>query len=113
MFREGTYSRFKLRIYIRAFKHYRQRLTRGWDDRELWNLDVTMAEFIYPRLKRLKEIQHGYPADLNEEEWSEILDKMILAFKLIKEEDYYIKKDPGEITEGLNLFVEYYSNLWD
>ena len=34
---------------------------RGFSDRQLWSLDCTIAKFVAPRLKRLKEIQHGHP----------------------------------------------------
>jgi hypothetical protein len=86
-----------------------QRRTRGWDDTELWSLDHTIAKFMVPRLKRLKEVKMGYPANelpsYNEEydtnpqnyedevyeeyekqllkEWDEIIDKMINAFELV------------------------------
>lgn len=32
-----------------------QRLTRGFDDTEMWSLDCTIAAFIAPRLKVFKE----------------------------------------------------------
>lgn len=38
-----------------------QYIKRGFPDHKLWSLDVTIAEFVAPRLKRLKEIKHGHP----------------------------------------------------
>lgn len=86
---------------------------RGFDDSECWNLDMTIAQFVLPRLKRLKEITHGYPGNLeSEKEWDKILDKMIRAFELTVED----KLDSDNILEyeiGMNLFAQYFRNLWD
>jgi hypothetical protein len=116
MFKEGTYSRFRLRSYTREFKHYFQRLARGWDDSEIWSLDYTISQFVLPRLKGLKKIQHGYPSTLSTmQEWEDIMDKMILAFELnIKIFDDDVSKEERELMqEGLDLFAEYYCGLWD
>ena len=101
----------------RKEKFTKQRKERGWDDSELWNLDITIAKLVYPRLKRFKEIAVGYPASLTNEKWDEILDKMIKAFELMATDDseYYTGiQDDGDnsIKEGLDLFREYFHNLW-
>lgn len=112
-----------------------QRLTRGFDDTELWSLDCTIAEFITPRLKQFKSQCKSIPGDIaykylnsdvdkSEEEWNEILDKMIWTFEnwendpdteeMSNEEfrkiydNWYNKRQ-----EGLDLFVKYISALWD
>lgn len=56
---------------------------------ELWNLDFTLAKYILPRLQKFRSMERlGYPAKLNgEEEWNEILDKIIYAFKYVIEKD--------------------------
>lgn len=95
-----------------------QRLERGFDDTETWNLDYTIASFILPRLKRFKEVSNGYPGTMTFEEWQDILDKIINAFELKANEDetsYTIEEDEAnckKIQEGLNLFAKYYSHLW-
>ena len=95
-----------------------QRIERGFDDTETWNLDYTIASFIVPRLKRFKEITNGYPGKITWEEWEEILDKMINAFELqVKEDDNIqtLEQEKAEyeiIQEGLNLFAKYYFCLW-
>lgn len=58
--------------------------------------------------------------DYSEEQWDEIVDKMILAFELIIEED--MDFDPYDktryelrnkkIDEGLLLFAKWYKHLW-
>lgn len=99
-------------------EYKKQRETRGFDETECWNLDTTIAKFILPRLKCLKEIKHGYPYDLSEEQWDEILDKMILAFDLQLKEGSTMKLEEMEANtkiqdEGLELFAKYYHDLWD
>jgi len=43
------------RSMLVVFKHFLQRIIRGWSDADLWNLDHRMAKFIYPRLKAYAE----------------------------------------------------------
>jgi hypothetical protein len=111
IFHSGTARRYDFSLYKRAFKHYGQRLSRGWDDSDCWNLDETIAEFVLPRLKKFKENPFGCPSTLTEKEWDTILGKMVhafeksLSFHLTKEED-------EEVQEGLNLFAEYFFSLW-
>lgn len=37
-----------------------QRIIRGFDDRDTWDLDITVAKFMYPRLKRFKKVKNTY-----------------------------------------------------
>lgn len=96
--------------------HTIQRVIRGFSDDELWNLDVTIAKFVLPRLKRFRKNINGYPGDFKDEnEWYDVLDKMIQAFDLIAESGYYLPNDKNYriIEDGLDLFRKYYSCLWD
>ena len=70
----------------------KQRIERGFDDTECWNLYRTIAAFVLPRLKVFKEQNNGYPG--NEEiptfeKWNDALDKMIYAFDYIVHEELY------------------------
>lgn len=99
-------------------KFWWQRRTRGWDDSELWSLDVTLAQHIAPRLRRLKLIQHGYPHDHTPEQWAEELDQMIAAFEFIGSEAFWdfgpeYEERAKKAQEGLMLFARYYMALWD
>lgn len=70
----------------------KQRVERGFDDTECWNLDNTIAQFVLPRLKHFKENTNGYPGTdeiPTFEKWNEVLDKMIYAFDHIVNEDKY------------------------
>ena len=54
------------------------------DVEELYDLDVTIARFILPRLMVFKEHTERTPRlNMSQEEWIEILDKMIYAFERI------------------------------
>lgn len=114
------------RLASQLFWFY-QRLTRGWDDRELWSLDVTISKFVLPRIKRLKEIKHGWPDRTKEdgteytwEDWNADLDEMIWSF------EYQIRQwdlDPSmekdwqaqekRCSKGMELFGKYFRALWD
>ena len=66
---------------------------------DTWSMDHTLAMIIHPMLVQLKETTHGYPNELTEERWNEILDEMIWAFeqKLRDdwEGDYYEYREIG------------------
>jgi hypothetical protein len=106
----------------------------SWD---CWNLDYTLALIIAPALKKLKEIQHGFPTEFSEpdigsdgenyggngggvEAWNAVLDKMIFAFEQISSDNDDLEQDwryneelRQQVQEGLNMFAKYYFALWD
>ena len=94
-----------------------QREKRGFDDTEIWSLFTTISDFIYPRLIAFKEYKCDYPINLTPENWDEILDKMIFAFKFYSDE--YKREEPvseetiQKVREGMDLFVEYFRDLWN
>ena len=89
-------------------EYRKQRIERGFDDTELWNLDSTILKFTLPRLKEFREQTICYPADLNSiEEWKDCLDKMINA---IEEAINYEYND--HTFENLQLFHKYFMDLW-
>lgn len=65
--------------------------------RETWALDCTIAKFVLPRLKKFKDVSLTYPgideAD-TPEKWDAILDKMILAFEYVVEDDWWWFENP-------------------
>ena len=100
----------------RGWKFWFQRRTRGWSDNDTWSLDHTLSKFILPRLKRFRDVQNGYPGGdvKSEEEWLEILDKMILGMELSArgQWDCTDKEEHKKALEGMKLFGEYYFDLW-
>ena len=98
----------------RKSKWYRQRKKWGFDDRDTWNLDHTIAEFTLPRLRRFREVTNGYPGKLTFKEWDEILGKIIYSMEAISEE-WEESEDVDKskkMQEGLDLFGKYFRHLW-
>ena len=104
----------------RAKKYKEQRMTRGFDDSETWNFDITIAKFIVPRLKRFKECKNGYPARLTEKKWDKILDEMIEGFELhCTKDDWDFDPDLNarneklaKVNKALKNFSKYFYDLW-
>jgi len=93
-----------------------QRLERGFDDSELWNLDCTIAKFVLPRLKAFRVNPHGWPSRVcSYEEWLEILDKIIFALSYIatEDDDDFTDETYDKVENGLKLFGIYFRSLWD
>lgn len=98
-----------------------QRKERGFDDRELWNLDHTIANFVLPRLKEFKRCSCGRPNQLTNKEWKAILSKMIWSFESKVNDEQFA---PNELTneqkdlwykrknEGFKLFGKWFNDLW-
>jgi hypothetical protein len=116
-----TISSWFCRLPYRAKLLY-QRSTRGWDDTVTWNLDHELAKFILPRLRRFKELAHGWPGPEHGvetfEDWHVILDKMIYSFEIISREDFEPYEIGGQecedkVNEGIMLFGKWYRALWD
>ncbi|MCQ2125604.1 MAG: hypothetical protein MJZ25_15625 [Fibrobacter sp.] len=118
------------------FKGWRkQRLERGFDDTELWNLDNTIMNFILPRLKAFAANVHSYPGRCEStKQWKEMLAEMIWAIEWLNyaverhadwktdAEGHFLKDDNGNLIptddhtramNGWKLFSEYVFDLWD
>jgi hypothetical protein len=129
------------------FKKVYQRWTTGFAHEEAWNFCHWHSQMVLPRLRHLRDNSMGIPAGVNEEEWNEIIGKIIWAFEnhdvSIDSEypdDYDHRQEVTQtatgiqirmlgdastidrskneahhkrVQEGLNLFAEYYQNLWD
>jgi hypothetical protein len=110
---------------LREIKFFFQRRTRGWDDSDLWNLDVSLAKVILPRLKAFAANHAGYPGSLTEgkgeEEWQSMLDRMVAGFDFIANSKMW--SDFENIEEGMaaekeayeavELFGKWFGGLWD
>lgn len=102
----------------RKYEWSKQRKKLGFDDRELWSLDHTIAKFVLPRLIRFREVECGYPGNLTEKKWDKILDQMIYSMKAVCDEwkgkisliDAQVEEK--RINRGLCLFGKYFRGLW-
>ena len=81
---------------------------------DIYSLDITIVEFLLPRLKEFKKTtKFSYPAHLTPEEWSTIIDKFILFFeKYLKNYTFMSIEKDESITEFCTLFRKYFSHLW-
>lgn len=91
----------------------------GFIPAEFWNLDSTLAMYIYSHLCYFRDnCNVGHPGNMSEEKWNKILDDMIIAFKLLIEKDetdYHSiesKNRQKKIRYGLRLFIKYLYDLW-
>ena len=103
------------KIPKRRKKFMKQLETQGWTDADTWSLEHVLAKWMTPRLKRFKELNNGHPMDLNEKKWNAIIQKMIDAFEIIGSDDYFMLTDKKKIkrmNEGLDLFRQYFHDLW-
>lgn len=99
-----------------------------WDS---WSADYTLAVVILPVLQSVRKEKQGVPAqflpnswEYSEEEfsaaqkqWEDVLDKMILAFHNVLEDEIMYgteqqERVAKEIEEGLRLFAKHYRSLW-
>lgn len=99
----------------REIEFAKQRQLRGFDDSETWSLTDTICHFIIPRLQRFKEINASTPAQLTEQEWNDILNKMIVALQLTCKDNgsrIWSEDESKQIDEGLDLFREWFMALW-
>ena len=90
-----------------------QRAFRGYDDSAFWDLDVYLASIAAPILQKMVDSDPGYPPSLSPEEWSEMLQKMASAMKLIsKGSNIYTKEEEALIDEATALFGKRFRDLW-
>lgn len=117
-------------------KFKKQREVRGFDNTELWNLDVAIAKFIAPRLKAyILHKDTGVPQSLISDvgfpganytpyensddhnvilaQWNDKLQKMLGFFEFVASEKETTDRMPNDLKEGMKLFAEHYSDLWD
>lgn len=76
--------------WYRRIKYFLQRLIRGFDDSETWNLDTTFLNWLYPRFKRFIELNGGYPEDRGSfENWENELNYRLEQLKMLVDYDEF------------------------
>ena len=90
-------------LTFRWLKWCWQRAFRGWADCDWWGMDYYLTTIILPMLKKLRENQHGHPANFTEEKWNNILDDMIMGFEAAERVigDEYYKQVSGDSIEAI------------
>ena len=81
--------RFDRRIvlFFRKIKWTYQRAKYGYCDRDLWDLDYTLGNYIASTINELANRTHGYPGGLTAEKWDRILRSIAQDFYLGTNED--------------------------
>lgn len=100
----------------RFLKHSYQKLTRGFSDEDIWNLDVTIAKFILPRLKEYKDTiwstsgNYDTASDAYYKEVTEIIE----GLSIMVTDDYYTPnaETNKKINNALNLLMKNFRGLW-
>lgn len=85
----------------------KERLEQGFDETELWNLDVALAHIILPRLK-------AYKTNVSTKIDIKRLDKVIKAFELVAncKGVLFSEKELKTIKKGLTIFAEDLMTYW-
>lgn len=114
-----------LGLVLRNIKYSFQRVTKGYCDKDLWNIDYWFMNLMPDMLQQFKETKHGFPSCLetteyvgeqeiscNNEyhaEWDRILDNMIFLFREMNEETCQRKNSyQKEHDNILQVFEEKY-----
>ncbi len=92
----------------------------GFIEAEFWNLNDTLAMYIYSYLCYFKEhCNYCHPSYMTAEKWDKCLDDMITGFKLLvdpKNEESFnsieSKNRKKKINYGLRLFIKHLGALW-
>lgn len=121
-------SNFKFWMVKEYLKAWWQRLWRidGIADMDMWNVDHYLSTKIAPTLKRFIKIErHGVPSVILDEPehddadyyvpiWEAILYKMLDGFERIESGMCdEIGRTEKYTEEALELFCEFYFNLWN
>lgn len=77
-----------------------QRANKGYCFRDLWSIDEWFLNIMPQMLDELNEIRNGYPSNLTDEQWGEILGKMSKAFNNAHDEK----------TKFKNIYEDEYLN---
>lgn len=93
-----------------------QKITQGFNDIELMDLDYEIAKFACPRLKsyrRLVEDSPSYPPEFNNvTEWLDVIDHIIYFLEQKVIDPDFEDVDMYRYEKGKELLGIYFDNLW-
>ena len=122
---------YKIKNLYYQIKYGFQRMFRGYDDTEVFNMDFPFIERYLKILKDFRKNHYGYPASITNEEWDNILDELIKHLTLMNENNVIVElkngmpenfgpdyKTVSEIMdrhkdEFFKLFSKWFYDLWD
>ena len=109
----------------------RKKRAKYWfNDKEIYNTDITAAEFLYCLLTEFKKVnKHSLPLGVNKAYWRYNIDKMIWSFDQLRR-GYPEAPNPNRcysiaeykkatqayqeaVNSGFEAFSKYVGDLWD
>jgi len=102
--------RIQPRLLRRSCLFFWQRLTRGWDDSDTWNLDSTLGAFLLPRFRRYRALPHGFWHD-TALETEQVLAELEWYLETLVSQDYSVEDSERFHRAGV-LFGENLPHLW-
>lgn len=90
-------------------KRLGQRIIRGWDDSETWNLDITFFKWLTPRLKRFTKVTCAWPSGDEYptfESWKEELDKRVQQCENILNIDEFDFTDHSYLSKESKALIK-------
>lgn len=81
-----------VKTFFKSFKYCWQRITKGYCDKDLWNLDNTILAYLTQTLLQFSQISQSYPGDQEFntfEKWQKYLEEIAFNFLKINHEDIY------------------------
>ena len=81
---------------------------------DAWELFYNTAKWLRPRLQVIRDKQAGYPVELTQASWNQILDKIISAMDLILlDDDLSLSfEENAAVDEGCMLLGKWFRHLW-
>lgn len=125
---------WKIKKFFNSLKMKRQRKNQGYCNKDVWNIYYWFLDIMPKMLKDFNESRVSYPCDLSNDEWNNIIKRMIFCFeeanedtcsqinkynfdmdteKWLEREDEISEYQNNMKNEGLKLFSKYFWNLWD
>ena len=100
------------------FKLIHYLIKHGYDEYATWMTFSWFIDTMKPILISYRKNHCGYPIDLENEEWNNVIDKMISLLDDMDEDNpKYNKGNFEEMYKAkddfFKLFSEYFYNLWD
>lgn len=71
----------KIKQFFRNLKWAWQRVTRGYSDYDIFDLDYWLVRLLPQAIRTLESKLHGHPYDITEEEWRKYLIEMATHFE--------------------------------
>lgn len=97
-----------------TYRRLWQRITRGWDDSDTWNLDTTFAAYMLPRLRRYRKLANRHL--VIEPERDARMAIAIAALTILADGRWYDQRpeshDSQTIERGLRIIAEDLQRWW-